>query len=264
MATPMTGPPVLPRDDSRSRGRRWLYLSILGAMAASWAVNEPPPGAARRLGSPPLARAGEARGAWGPESVHRQDEDSIGPTRVSTLPGASNSNDSADGDRHVSLKPVAGNDLAESPIRRALRMIDDCQARYESVRDYVCTFSKRERINGRLTPLHVMTMKVRTRPRSVYLKFRQPRAGREAIYVDGRNDGKVLAHDVGLGRLLVGTLWLDPEGPRAMEDCRHPITHAGIGPLLETLEDRWSSELDPSESLVNFRDGACVGRVPVP
>ena len=43
------------------------------------------------------------------------------------------------------------------PIARALRMIDECQARYEAVRDYVCTFSKRERINGRLTPPHVMS-----------------------------------------------------------------------------------------------------------
>ena len=79
-----------------------------------------------------------------------------------------------------------------------------------------------------------MSMKARTRPRSVYLKFRQPAAGREAIYVEGRNDGKVLAHDVGLGRLIAGTLHLDPDGSRAMEDCRHPITEAGIGPLLET------------------------------
>ena len=48
----------------------------------------------------------------------------------------------------------------------------------------------------------------------------------------------------------------------AMEENRHPITQAGIGPLLDTIEARWSSELDPSESLVNFRDGQLVDSRP--
>ena len=65
----------------------------------------------------------------------------------------------------------------------------------------------------------------------------------------GCNDGKFLAHDVGLNKLLAGTLRLEPTGGCAMEDCRHPISEAGIGPLLDTLETRWSSELDPSESV---------------
>jgi hypothetical protein len=165
----------------------------------------------------------------------------------------------------VALKPIAENRSAgvpETPILRALRMIDDCQARYETVSDYVCTFSKRERIDGRLASKHVMLMKVRTHPRSIYLKFRQPSPGREAIYVDGRNDGKVLAHEVGLKRLLAGTLSLDPTGSMAMEDNRHPITHAGIGSLLDTVEARWSRDLDRPETLVAFRDGQFVGSRP--
>lgn len=35
-----------------------------------------------------------------------------------------------------------------------------------------------------------------------------------------------------------------------MEDNRHPITEAGIGHLIETLADRWSTELQPGESRV--------------
>ena len=145
------------------------------------------------------------------------------------------------------------------PSLGALASIEECQLRYRNIRDYTCTFSKRERIKGRLTPLHVLMMKVRTQPRSIYLKFRQPSPGREAIYIVGRNNGKVLAHDVGLNKLLAGTLRLEPTGGRAMEDCRHPISEAGIGPLLDTLQTRWSSELDPSESVVVFRDDQTVG-----
>ena len=158
---------------------------------------------------------------------------------------------------------TAGSDSREpergGPIARALAAIDGCQLRYRGIRDYTCLFNKQERIHGKLSPLHIMMMKVRTTPNSVYFKFHQPAAGREAIYIDGRNDGKVLAHDVGLGRLIAGTLCLDPKGGRAMEDCRHPISEAGIGPLLETLETRWSTELDPSESVVNFRYDQKVG-----
>ena len=117
----------------------------------------------------------------------------------------------------------------------------------------------RERIKGQLTPRHVLMMKVRTQPRSIYLKFRQPFPGREAIYLVGRNNGKVLTHDVGLNKLLAGTLRLDPTGVWAMADCLHPISEAGIGPLLDTLQTRWSSELDPSESVVAFRDDQTVG-----
>ena len=79
--------------------------------------------------------------------------------------------------------------------------------------DYTCTFYKRERINGRLTPLYVMEMKARTKPRSIYFKFADPYKGREAIFVEGQNGGKILAHEVGFTKLLAGTLELDPARP---------------------------------------------------
>jgi hypothetical protein len=146
----------------------------------------------------------------------------------------------------------------ETPIVRARRTIADCQLRYQAVGDYTCTLFKRERIEGRLTPVHIMAVKIRTKPPSIYLKFHQPARGREAIYVSGQHGGKLLAHDVGLNKLLAGTLELEPTSGRAMEDCRHPITEAGIGPLLDTLAKRWAIELNPSESVVTFRDDVLI------
>ena len=133
-------------------------------------------------------------------------------------------------------------------------MVALCQERYQSVTDYTCTFWKRERISGKLIPAHVMAMKVRTKPQSIYLKFEQPAKGREAIYVAGRHAGKVVAHDVGFNKLLAGTIHLEPTSARAMTDCRHPITEAGIGPLLETVSRRWAVELDQHETVVSFSD----------
>lgn len=139
------------------------------------------------------------------------------------------------------------------PITQAKAMIAESRARYQQVQDYTCTFFKRERVDGQMTPQFVMAMKFRAKPHSVYFKFVKPKAGREAIYISGRNGGKALVHDVGIGKLLAGTLALDPRSRRAMEDNRHPITDAGVGHLIEELHQRWESEMKHGETLVAMR-----------
>ena len=171
---------------------------------------------------------------------------------------------------HTTLKPnsstqakitiaPAPKPIQEDPVARAIRTIKQCRSKYASVNDYCCTFYKRERIDGRMTPLFVMSMKARSTPRSIYFKFESPYKGREAIYVEGRNEGKILAHDVGLTRFLTGTLELEPTSARAMENNRHPITEAGIDTLIDTLYRRWKAELRPEESLVLFDPDMTIG-----
>jgi hypothetical protein len=262
MSIPMTGL-VHPMNVPTNRVRRWLILGLLGGVAmtlAMWAQ-------LMDWGVGPLGLMTDEsrRSPDADEDLEfaRRSARDEGPAEAASADPADPGSTRA----HLALKPVAGMPVRiesleprpESPIARALAAIERCQVRYQQVRDYTCTFSKRERIKGQLTPLHLITMKVRTEPRSIYLKFQKPSAGREAIYIAGRHNGKVLAHDVGLNRLLAGTLHLDPNGGRAMEDCRHPISEAGIGPLLKTLETRWASELDPTESVVLFRGDQTVG-----
>ena len=102
-----------------------------------------------------------------------------------------------------------------------------------------------------------MEMKSRTEPASIYFKFQAPNRGREAIYVEGRHDGRVL-RTVGIGKWIAGTMKLDPQGSMAMGASRHPITEAGIGPLIETVAQRWADELTPGESLVTIHSGMHV------
>jgi hypothetical protein len=148
---------------------------------------------------------------------------------------------------------------AEDPIVRAKRMIGEARQRFSQVRDYSCTFFKRERISGRMTPQYVMQMKARTRPQSIYFRFVRPNSGREAIYVAGRNGGRAIVHDVGLGKLLAGTVELDPRSDRAMEDNRHPITEAGLGHLIETVFRRWNAEMNSGETRVTIVPNTRVG-----
>ena len=226
----------------------WVMLTLFAAMAAGIRANE----------------------EHGPSnSSSKSEKASVNPTadrthESTTLPRIAAADQAPRGGRELKTGTAAAVEITvpshpETPIERAIREIAESRARYDQVQDYVCTFYKRERIAGRLTAQHIMSMKVRTKPHSIYFKFQQPAQGREAIFIAGQNNSKVLAHDVGLNKLLAGTLALEPTSARAMEDCRHPITEAGIGPLLDTLAKRWAAELDPEETRVGFRDDMLVG-----
>jgi hypothetical protein len=146
-------------------------------------------------------------------------------------------------------------------IEEARALIARAAESWSSVEDYVCDFHKQERIDGKLMPAGLMRLKARTKPSSLYFKFVSPNKGREAIFVAGRNDGKVLAHDVGVLKLLGGTMRLDPKGSMAMTDNRHPITEAGLGELIATVSERWRVELSPEVSDITIEPGTlCCGR----
>lgn len=121
-------------------------------------------------------------------------------------------------------------------LDRALALARKSLATLNTIRDYQCTFQRQERVGGELLEETRMEMKVRQKPFSVYMRFLEPAsmAGREVIYVEGRNDGKLLAHATGLAQTL-GTVALDPNGMIAMRGGRYPITDAGMTKLVEKL-----------------------------
>jgi hypothetical protein len=107
-----------------------------------------------------------------------------------------------------------------------------------------------------------MTAKFRHEPFSVYLKFDQPHAGREVIYVDGLNKGKLLAHESGF-RSLAGTVQFLPTSKEALAENRYPITQAGMIKMLGIVIDQWESdgqyqEVQVKESKVNVGNEPCV------
>ena len=148
-------------------------------------------------------------------------------------------------------------------MEEAKNLVAEGRARYAEIHSYSCLFTKRERMkNGRLVGPQVLEMKARTNPRSIYFRFVKPHAGREAIWVDGQFGGKMLVHDVGLGKLLAGTLKIEPNSSMAMEDNRHPITDAGLGYLLDELAVRWAEEMQPGSIDVTVAHDAMVGDRP--
>jgi hypothetical protein len=101
---------------------------------------------------------------------------------------------------------------------------------HETIVDFTASFHKQERIEGKLRDEEAAHMKWRRDPFSVYMKFFMGDKGKEALYVEGRNGGKLRAHAGGLISWI--KLWVEPESSRAMKDNLRPITKAGFTNML--------------------------------
>ncbi len=114
------------------------------------------------------------------------------------------------------------------------------------IKDYTAIMIKRERINGTLSDPEFMSVKVRNRnkagniPFSIYMKFLKPTAfkGREVIWVEGRNNNNLIAHDPNSIITKHIRAKLDPDGFLAMRGNRYPIYDAGIENLVVKLIEK--------------------------
>jgi len=148
-----------------------------------------------------------------------------------------------------------GDEHPLQPVLRALKMSQEEIDR--KIRDYSCTLKKRERVDGELGDYQFIFMKVMHQPFSVYMSFIKPYAGREIVYVEGQNEGKMLVLEAGFTRML-GKIPLDPNGSRAMNGQRHPITDVGMRNLTAKLMKMWGAELQFAECEETAKPGKKV------
>jgi hypothetical protein len=139
---------------------------------------------------------------------------------------------------------------------QALALLAQSRECFDGVQDYVCTLVKRERVRGELQPENIMTLAVRNRPFSVYLRWHSPKslAGQEVCYVANRNKGMMRVHPIGFAG-IAGFVSVDPRDPRALKNNRHPITAAGLGNLLDSIARTWEQERRGNATLVRITDG---------
>jgi hypothetical protein len=142
-----------------------------------------------------------------------------------------------------------------SPMDEPRRLIRNAQLAFQDVHDYTCILIKRERLRQQMQPDHLISMRVRSQPFSIYMKWQAPRSleGQEACYVAGKNNGMMRVHSSGL-LSLIGWVPLDPRDPRAMDNTHHAITEAGIGNLIERLAKRWDEEWRINQTQVNVSE----------
>jgi hypothetical protein len=122
----------------------------------------------------------------------------------------------------------------ESALRRKIELLESGYVHLNSCKDYQATFRKEEVVKGELLEEQVMAIKCREKPFSVYLHWLAGDVGREVIFVDGRNDGKMIAHDGGW-KARIPAFTLSTDCMLAMRDARYPVTSAGISGLIEIM-----------------------------
>jgi hypothetical protein len=142
---------------------------------------------------------------------------------------------------------------AESPLDEPLRLIAEARKAYQEVKDYKCTFIKRERINAKLEPENIVAMQFRAKPFSVFLDWQAPRdvVGTQACYVAGRYDGRMRVHTTGVAGLL-GFVSIDLNDSQVMEHSRHAITEAGFGNLIDRFGHCWETAKKKSKAEVKI------------
>lgn len=136
-------------------------------------------------------------------------------------------------------------DIGDEQRTFFLLMLQDGARFLSNTREYSTVFHKQERLQGDLTEVQQIDMKVRHTPHfSVYMKWKNGDAGRQALYSASYEDGKVSVKLGGFKGRLLPAIRLNPSGDEAMAEARHPITEAGLLFLTKRLIDDRRLEQD--------------------
>lgn len=149
----------------------------------------------------------------------------------------------------------------EHPLAPTIRMAKHfLKGIEENIDDYSCRLVKRERINGVLGERQFIFSKIRHKPFSVYMYFVGPEdvKGREVIFVEGRNNGHLFAHEGSGFKSKFGTVSLRPDGFLAMQGQRYPITDVGLYNLTRRLIEVAEHDAQFGECEVQFFKDAVI------
>ena len=148
----------------------------------------------------------------------------------------------------------AGLKVDEShPLAPLLERAYESRKALDAVQDYEAVFAKRE-VVGRKLLKSTLQIRLREEPFSVYLKFLDTgNKGREVLFVAGTNAGKIMVHEEGISRSLLGTMNFLPDDRTVMAENRYPITMVGMRTLVDTVIKQWEAEGQFGEVDVQFR-----------
>ena len=121
-------------------------------------------------------------------------------------------------------------------LARNIDLLRQAVAKLSRIPDYTATMFTHERVGGQMSTPHIVELKLRHEPLSLYMKWLAgDDKGRELLYVDGQNDGEMLVKLGGLKGRLLPAIKVDPHGALAKAKSRHAITEAGLLNLVRTL-----------------------------
>jgi hypothetical protein len=158
------------------------------------------------------------------------------------------------------------------PLDPALQLARECLDHMQKeVDDYECTMIKHERVGQTLAEPQEMFARIRNRklkdsaiekPLSVYLKFTSPDSvkGQQVLWIEGRNNDKMIARAGGTLGSLTPSIWLTPDGAMAMRGSRYSIKQIGIENLVAELIVKGERDRKHDECEVEIADDTFDGR----
>ena len=147
------------------------------------------------------------------------------------------------------------------PLAKALKYARVSLAAAENLPGYTAVLTRRELVDGK--PVEgTIAMKFRDEPFSVYMEFINPEnRGRQILFVEGANGGKMLAKEAGGLKSMMGTVELAPDSALVKSESRYPITRAGLANLARGVVGQWTDETQYGETDVKyFADAELAGR----
>jgi hypothetical protein len=178
--------------------------------------------------------------------------DPVGPSIATAV-------DISDGGLAQTARRARLEDLARTDHAALLRL---CLQTYENtVRDYTCTLTKQERIDGRLREAQTIAVKFLDEPFSVGMVWQKnaPRGDR-VLYVEGRWGGNMLVRpSSAFARAIVPTAQRRPDGPDAMKSTLRPVSSFGFRRSLESLLEVYVHAAEQGELVQEFGGYAKVG-----
>jgi hypothetical protein len=141
------------------------------------------------------------------------------------------------------------------PVEDPVAFLEKCLQKYDEqhIEGFTCILQKQERIDGKLMPSEETEVAFRAKPHSVFMHWvRGARKADSALYVQGENDNKMIAHPSGLAGALVKVVTRDVDGADAKQSGRYTLDTFGFKKSMERTLKAWKAARDRGALKVEY------------
>lgn len=141
------------------------------------------------------------------------------------------------------VSKAASNESEADNFQRLQDLIHAARIASEAMPGYSANFEMQEEVNGILRAVDHINIRIRREPLSVFMRWAN---GQEALYVNGKNDNRLIVKPTA-GLAAIRRIWrLDPTCRMAMRTSRYPITEMGVEMLAIRIQEFYLQHSDKS------------------
>ncbi|HMP15422.1 MAG TPA: DUF1571 domain-containing protein [Gemmatales bacterium] len=151
---------------------------------------------------------------------------------------------------HEATVGISGaSETIASDLSEALSIGNRARELLHAMKGYRCLYLRDELIDNEMQE-NYLKLTVLHDPFSVAMEWIEPKlkAGRKAVFVTGKNDGKLIVKQLFVKKIL------DPEESIKMKESRHTIQEAGLKNMVDRLMTSWENESKLQETSVKYSD----------